>query len=237
MYSCSSSQPCCLQSTSKEVCGKKHDAHCPDCELHDKSICLSPQECSTVIADKDFEARLNNKHGTRLLADWARHHRIAYYKSLNKKRLVQNIAKVLSGDKSVVSNKSHRTPSPKLNKRRSKRNKPKKESKFVSSRVRLGYKAFICGTAECKTTMSEYFDGVHDYSDPTKYFPWLYVNIPKMPKPEDQQSRSGMRADRVLNRQEKRISRLLFCRHLRLKQNMDYTGKVVAFPVHFPLIW
>lgn len=236
MYSCSSSHPCCLKSTSKEVCTKKHDAHCPDCELHDKSIRLSPQECSAVVADKDFETRLNNAHGRRFLDDWAQHHRIKYYKKLSKKKLVQNIAKALSGDKGVLSTKRSRV-SPKLKTRRSKRNKASTESTFVASKVRLGYKTCICGAEECKTAMSEYFERVHDYSDPTKYFPWLYVNIPKMPKPEDQQSRSGMRPDRVLNRQEKRRCRLLFCRHLQLKQDMDYTGKVVAFPVHFPLIW
>ena len=236
MYSCSSSHPCCLQSTSKGVCGKKYDAHCPDCELYDESICLSLQECSTVIADKDFEARLTNAHRRRVLDAWAKHHRIKYYKKLSMKILVQNIAQALSGNKSVISTKRGRS-SPKLSARRSKRNKPIKESKFVSSKVRLGYKTCICGTEECKTAMAEYIDGVHDDSDPTKYFPWLYVNIPKMPKPEDQQSRSGMRPDRVLNRQLKRRSRFLFCRHLQLNQDMDYTGKKVAFPVHFPLIW
>ena len=204
--------------------------------MHDKSICLSPQECSTVIADKDFEERLYNAHSSRVLSDWAKHIRIKNYKRLSKERLVQNIAKALSGDKSVLSTKRGRS-SPKLNTRRSKRNKPSNESKFVSSKVRAGYRPCICGTEECKTAMTEYIEGVHDDSDPTKYFPWLYVNIPKMPKPEDQQSRSSMRPDRVLKRRIKRRCRLLFCRHLRLKQDMDYTGQVAAFPVHFPLIW
>ena len=155
MHSCSSSQACCLQSTSKGVCGKKHDAHCPDCELHDKSICLSPQECSTVIADKDFEERLYNAHSSRVLSDWAKHIRIKNYKRLSKERLVQNIAKALSGDKSVLSTKRGRS-SPKLNTRRSKRNKPSNESKFVSSKVRAGYRPCICGTEECKTARNTY---------------------------------------------------------------------------------
>ena len=170
MHSCSSSQACCLQSTSKEVCGKKHDAHCPDCEFHDKSICLSPQECSTVIADKDFEERLYNAHSSRVLSDWAKYIRIKNYKRLSKERLVQNIAKALSGDKSVLSTKRGRS-SPKLNTRRSKRNKPSNESKFVSSKVRAGYRPCICGTEECKTVMIECVEGVHDDSDPTKHFP------------------------------------------------------------------
>ena len=108
---------------------------------------------------------------------------------------------------------------------------------FVTSKVRLGYRSCICGTEECKEAMSAYFDGIHDDCDPTKYFPWLYVNIPKLPKSEALQSRSGLRNDRVATRQEKRKCRALFCRHLQLKQDVDYSGKVVAFPVHFPLIW
>jgi len=235
MHSCSSSQACCLQSTSKEVCGKKHNAHCPDCDLHDKSICLSPQECSTVVIDKDFEERLHNAHSSRFLSDWAKQLRIKNYKRISKALLVQHIAKALSGDKSVLSTKRGRS-SPKLNTRRSKRNKPSNESKFVSSKVRAGYRSCICGTEECLEAMSQYIERVHDDSDPTKYFPWLYVDIPKMPKPEDQHSRSSMRPDRVLKRQVKRKCRSLFCRHVRLKQDVDYTGKKVAFPVHFPLI-
>ena len=91
--------------------------------------------------------------------------------------------------------------------------------------MRVGYRSCICGTEECFQAMSQYVEQVHDKSDPTKYFPWLYVDIPKMPKPEDEHSRSSMRPERVLKRQVKRKCRLLFCRHLRLKQDADYTGK------------
>lgn len=238
MHSCSSSAPCCLQSKSKEVCAKKHDFHRPGCELYDESISLSPQELSTVIADKNFTTQLYASTGIRVLRAWAKHHHIKYYKRLNKQDIVQNLAKVMRGDKSVISTKRGRsTPTPKPKTRRSKRNKPIQESKFVTNKVRQGYKSCICGTEECKEAMSEYFERVHDYLDPTKYFPWLYVNIPKLPKPEDQQSRSSLRNDRVANRQAKRRCRTLFCRHLKLNQDANYTGKVVAFPVHFPLIW
>ena len=31
MYSCAASKPCCLKSSSAEVCRKRHDVHCPNC--------------------------------------------------------------------------------------------------------------------------------------------------------------------------------------------------------------
>ena len=92
-----------------------------------------------------------------------------------------------------------------------------------------GYRTCCCGNAECKEAMYTYFTKWHDYKDPTRFFPWLYIEIPSMPKAQTK-SRSKQRR---LDRQTKMLRHKLFLRHLGITPPEQRS--VVAYPVHFAL--
>ena len=195
MFCCASSNPCCLKSTSKATCEKAHNSHCPDCALH-SDVKLTAEESNTVIGDEHTATRLQKAHSRRFLQSWAQQHRLKNYKRLKLTDLCQNLAKALSGDDSVRSKEKsdRRTPS---TKRRSKRRKttavatPKEGN---ARKVPAGHRSCICGTDECKQAMYHYFDEIHDYTWPDKYFPWLYVSIPSLPRLSLKTSTRGARA-------------------------------------------
>ena len=91
-----------------------------------------------------------------------------------------------------------------------------------------GYKTCCCGNAECKEAMLDYFRSHHKYEDPAFFFPWLYVELPAMPK-VDVKSRSK---SRKLKRDTKILRHRLFLKHLGIEK-ADQKRGVVAFPVHF----
>ena len=92
-----------------------------------------------------------------------------------------------------------------------------------------GYKTCCCGNTECKDAMISYFRNHHKYNDPAFFFPWLYVELPTMPKVTSKSRSKGRRIKR-----DRRIARhRLFLKHLGIEQ-ADARG-VVAYPVHFAL--
>ena len=237
IYCCASSEPCCLRSTSQEVCETSHDAHCPDCKLHSKLFSLDKAEKCTVFNDERTVQDLNLRHSARFLRSWAAHHRVKNYNRLSKHDLCCNIPKALRGDESVLS-KEKALRRKRLTKLRSKckRVTTKTSDSKKQLAVPLGYRSCICGTDECKETMISYFRDIHDYQWPEKYFPWLYVKVPSQP---DASSGKKRRPARVLRREDKLHRHNLFCRHLQIDGAAEINWKdvVVAFPVHFPLIW
>ena len=92
-----------------------------------------------------------------------------------------------------------------------------------------GYRTCCCGSDDCKEAMLSYFRNVHRYDDPTYFFPWLYVDVPKMPK-TNVKSKSKAR---LIQRENKVIRHKLFLKHLGIKQVEKRS--IVAYPVHFPL--
>ena len=237
IYCCASSEPCCLRSTSQTVCVKRHDAHCPDCKLHSKSFSLDKTEKYTVCNDELTVKNLNLRHTARVLSAWAAHHRVKNYNRLPKDVLCGNIAKALSGDTSVLS-KEKTLRRKRLSKLRPKCKKvsAKDSSAKKKSAVPPGYRSCICGTDECKETMLSYFRDIHDCTWPDKYFPWLYVKVPSKPDTSFDKKR---RLVHVLKRADKLHRHNLFCRHLKIDGTaaINWKDVVVAFPVHFPLIW
>ena len=229
MYCCSAAQPCCLRSTSLDVCSKPHDSHCHDCKLFSHLFALDPKESATVSGGGESARRLKDKHTKNSLIPWAKHHNIKNYCRLNHSQLCEHLAKAISGDNSVKSNRT-RKPT------RRKRKAENAVDTVANNRMPLGYKTCICGTEECKKAMVDYFRNCHDYDWPDKLFPWLYVNVPKRPRDNAKASTKGSRArERSMNKLQKTKRRELFCRHLQLKDDEDVNG-VVAVPVHFPLI-
>ena len=102
-----------------------------------------------------------------------------------------------------------------------------------------GYRTCICGTKECKDTMLNYFNSMHDYNFPDKYFPWLYVTVPCKPRDTAVSSERGQRArDRTQQKELKFQRHNLFCKHMSIVET-ELVDKqaLVAFPVHFHLIW
>ena len=181
--------------------------------------------------------KLNLRHSARFLRTWAAHHRVKNYNRLPKDILCDNIAKALRGDRSVLTKEKtlRRKRLPKL------RSKCKKVSSKGSntkkqSAVPPGYRSCLCGTDECKQTMLSYFREVHDYEWPEKYFPWLYVKVPSKPDTSFDKKR---RLAHVVKRDDKLHRHNLFCRHLKIDgtAKINWKDAVVAFPVHFPLIW
>ena len=232
MHCCAAEKPCCLRSTSLEVCSKRHDVHCIDCKLYSHLFSLEPEEVVTVSGGDDLARRLRDKHTKNSLIPWAKHHKIKNYCRLNHGRLCEHLAKAISGDNSV---KSGRTRRPKRRKRKAEKSE-NAVNVVAKNRMPLGYKTCICGTDECKQAMVDYFHNSHDYSWPDKLFPWLYVNLPKMPRENVKNSTKGARArQRDLNRLQKLQRTQLFYKHLQLKPSDAIKG-VVAVPVHFPLI-
>ena len=102
--------------------------------------------------------------------------------------------------------------------------KKKKQNTFPP-----GYRTCCCGSDDCKAAMVHYFRHVHKYEDPTYFFPWLYVEVPKLPK-ENAKSRSRTRQ---LIRANKLLRHRLFLKHLGIPAPDKRT--VVAYPVHFAL--
>ena len=92
-----------------------------------------------------------------------------------------------------------------------------------------GYRTCCCGSDECKKAMLHYFHHVHNYQDPAYFFPWLYVEVPKMPK----SSTKNRSKARQLLRDNKLLRHRLFLKHLGI--NKAVKRSVVAFPVHFAL--
>jgi hypothetical protein len=91
-----------------------------------------------------------------------------------------------------------------------------------------GYKTCCCGNAECKEAMLNYFRNHHKCHDPAFFFPWLYVELPKMPK-ANAKSRSK---ERKLKRDTKILRHKLFLKHLGITKAESRAQ--VAYPVHFP---
>lgn len=243
MYCCASSKPCCLRSTSKLICEKSHNAHCPDCKLHSADIALTAEESSAVIGGEQTAKRLQKEHSRRFLQAWAQLHRVRNYKRLPHDVLCGNIIKALCGDNSVRSKERapRRTQPTRRQSKRRKINTVAGTNEVSSVTVRPdGYRSCICGTEECKQTMYNYFSAIHDYAWPEKYFPWLYVRMPSKPKVDIKNSTRGARArDQRLARAEKARRRSLFLKHLRISADVvdTMTNQDVAFPVHFPLCW
>ena len=118
--------------------------------------------------------------------------------------------------------------------------KGKSTIKQFPCRKEFNDKTCICGTDLCKQTMVNYFNNYHDYDWPDKLFPWLHVGIPKWPLDHVRSTTRGSRTLKRANiRAEKVKRRGLFCKHLQLHDSEDFANHngVVAFPVHFPLIW
>ena len=92
-----------------------------------------------------------------------------------------------------------------------------------------GYRSCCCGSDECKTAMLHYFRNVHNYDDPAYFFPWLYIEVPKMPKASTK-SRSKARR---LERSNKLLRHRLFLKHLGI--SAAEKRSLVAYPVHFAL--
>ena len=92
-----------------------------------------------------------------------------------------------------------------------------------------GYRTCCCGNEDCKQAMLSYFRDVHRYDDPAYFFPWLYIEVPKMPK-KNTKSRSK---SRQIQRDNKVFRHRLFLKHLGILQPEKHS--FVAFPVHFPL--
>ena len=160
------------------------------------------------------------------------------YNRLAKDVLCDNITKALRGDASVLS-KEKTVRRKRLRKLRPKCNKKvsiKDSSTKKAAAVPPGYRSCICGTEECKQTMLSYFREVHDYEWPEKYFPWLYVKVPSKP---DVSFGKKRRRSHVVKREDKLHRHNLFCRHLKIDDTaaINWKDVVVAFPVHFPLIW
>lgn len=242
MHCCASSKPCCLRSNSKLICEKSHNSHCPDCELHSEDVSLTAEESSTVIGGEETAKRLQNTHSRRFLQAWAKQHRLRNYKRLSSTVLCANLVKALGGDNSVRSKEKARRRTPPV-RRKSKRRKttPATGTNELSAvAVPAGYRKCICGTEECKESMYKYLNTMHDCTWPEKYFPWLYVSIPSIPKQTVKTSTRGARArDSRLARAEKARRRSLFLTHLRISEEElgNMTNQHVAFPVHFPLCW
>ena len=68
IYCCASSEPCCLRSTSQEVCATRHDAHCPDCTLHSKLFSLDKAEkCISPTCVSSADSKIPKRaEGTQL---------------------------------------------------------------------------------------------------------------------------------------------------------------------------
>ena len=239
MYSCQAQKPCCLKSSSLQVCSQRNDVHCIDCELFSHLTPLGPDESVTVCGDEQAAKRLRCAHTKTSLIPWAKHHKIKNYCRLTHDQLCVNLAKKISGDSSVM---MQRKAPRKRRKRNQKTNKNDEENnpQVKKNGMPEGYRTCICGTDLCKQTMVNYFNNYHDYDWPDKLFPWLYVGIPKRPR---EHVRSTTRGSRVLKRERIRSEKInrrgLFCKHLQLHDSEDFASHngVVAFPVHFPLIW
>ena len=239
MYSCVASHPCWLQSTSESVCSKVHDVHSPDCELYSAASSLTHDERITVNGgDQASAQRLQGDHSRRFLQLWAQHHRLRNYKRLKVAELCLNLAKALSGDNALLSKET--------SSRRKRRRSNRQPSTSTVAKIRnvslpLGYRSCICGTQECKTAMINYFNNIHDYEWPEKFFPWLYVGIPAQPSIKRlKASTKGSRARAIqTNRDEKLRRHKVYCRHLNISNTNLTSSKnsLVAFPVHFPLMW
>lgn len=241
MYSCAASKPCCLKSSSAEVCRKRHDVHCPNCELYAESIILSKQEKSLVCGGKETAQRLKIEHSANSLRAWAKHHRLRNYKRLDVDKLARNLVLAICGDTSVLSKES-KARRRRLSKLRPKPTAAGKERPKRAKRLHNlppGYRTCICGTDECKDVMLKYFNEIHDYNFPDKYFPWLYVKVPCKPRDTAVSSERGQRArDRTHQKESKLQRHNLFCKHLGIVETelIDKQAQV-AFPVHFDLIW
>ena len=142
MYACSAGKGCCLKTTSKSVCDKRHDFHCPDCMLYTPACTLSKKELSTVCGDEGAIRLLDSQHSARFLRSWAAHHRLKNYNRLSKELLCVNIGKLINGDTSVLS--SEKGPRRKrLTKLRPKRKRtvvPAPSSILPNTTVPLGYR-------------------------------------------------------------------------------------------------
>ena len=239
MYSCVANQPCWLQSTSESVCSNVHYVHSPDCELYSAASSLTHDERITVNGgDQASAQRLQGDHSRRFLQLWAQHHRLRNYKRLKVAELCLNLAKALSGDNALLSKET--------SSRRKRRRSNRQPSTSTVAKIRnvslpLGYRSCICGTQECKTAMINYFNNIHDYEWPEKFFPWLYVGIPAQPSIKRlKASTKGSRARAIqTNRDEKLRRHKVYCRHLNISNTNLTSSKnsLVAFPVHFPLMW
>ena len=242
---CCAEKGCWLRSTSKDVCMQRNAAHCPDCNLYSSSCLLTAEEKTTVCVDKDAFQRIKLGRSRRFLQRWAQQLRLRNYKRLPLDSLCENIAKVVQGDTTLQSKERK----PRRKRRFSKRKSPpltksdastNKRTKTTEEQLPAGYRSCICGTEECKEAMKMYFRKVHDYTWPDKFFPWLYVGIPKLPSSESTSKVTRARArERSLVREEKVRRHKLFCRHLGITDGKDISSNnsIVAFPVHFPLIW
>ena len=87
MYSCNATQPCCLRSSSEQVCSKRHDTHCMDCELFSHLFSLIANESATVFGDKETIQRMRDAHTKTSLLPWAKHHKVKNYCRLTHENL------------------------------------------------------------------------------------------------------------------------------------------------------
>ena len=243
MYSCEASKTCWLRSTCTDVCTQRHDAHSPDCKLYSTSCSLTAEEKSTVCGDKEALQRIKAGRSRRLLQGWTQHLRLKNYKRQKLDALCENILKLITGDESVRNkNKKARqkrrrsTRVPLATKDVARKKTATADNKQV---VPEGYRTCVCGTEECKEAMIHYFREIHDCTWPEKFFPWLYVGVPKRPTGESSAKDSSQRAQaRSLVREQRSRRHLLFCRHLGIVDSevIGSNNTNVAVPIHFPLI-
>ena len=243
MHCCNARKPCCLRSSSEQVCSQQHDAHCMNCELFSHLFSLTVNESATVFGGKETAQCIRDAHTKNSLLPWAKHHKIKNYCRLTHDKLCVNLAKAISGDNSVKTTRKQPRRRPTKRKRISvERDNNNASAIATKSKMPLGYRSCICGTQECKQTMIEYFRKYHDYNWPDKLFPWLYVGVPKRPRsPQNVRcaTKGAAAQKRDAARAERLRRRVLFCRHLQLHDAQDISSSngYVAFPVHFPLIW
>ena len=222
---------------------QRHNAHSPDCKLYSTSRSLTAEEKVTVCGDKESLQRIKLGRSRRLLQGWAQHLRLKNYKRLKLDLLCENILKLITGDESKQSKekKSRR-------KRRRSTRQPLATKDVVAKKTSTtdnkqvvpdGYRTCVCGTEECKEAMMHYFREIHDYTWPEKFFPWLYVGVPKRPTGDSSVKDSSQRAQtRSLVREQRSRRHLLFCRHLGIVDSevIGSNNTNVAVPIHFPLI-
>ena len=243
MHYCKAKKPCCLRSSSEQVCSQRHDAHCMNCELFSHLFSLTANESATVFGGKETAERIRYAHTKNSLLPWVKHHKVKNYCRLTHDNLCVNLAKTISGDNSVKTTRKQQRGRPRKRKQiNAKREDNNASATTAKSKMPKGYRNCICGTQECKETMIEYFRKYHDYNWPDKLFPWLYVGVPKRPRARQNVrcvTKGAEAKKRDASRAERSKRRVLFCRHLKLHDSQDISSSngYVAFPVHFPLIW
>ena len=185
---------------------------------YSSSCSLTAEQKITVCIDEEAPQRIKLGRSIRLLHSWAKQLRLKNYKRLTLNLLCENLAKVVQGDKTLQSKEKQSR-----RKRRRSSRQPLTTTATLSTKDVVAKKrstpdikqviprVCVCGTDECKEAMIHYFREIHDCTWPDKFFPCLYVGIPKRPSSETSFKHSRPRAQvRSLVREEKSRRHKLF---------------------------